>query len=132
MQAVLPEVKTLIDEFSSLLSTEEMVRAERFRFLEHRQRFILSRGILRQILSQYLHQPAESISFTIGEQGKPYLQDNPISLQFNLSHSADIAVYAFTLGNEIGVDIEKVDSEVNFAVADRFFSESENQQIIHI
>ena len=107
----------------ALLSPEETARAERFRFPVHRQRFIAARGYLRQLLSAYLKQPAESIIFSYSHRGKPYLPDQ--RLQFNVSHSHDMAVYAFTLDQPVGIDIEKVKADYDDGVAERFFSPQE-------
>ena len=49
-------------------------------------------------------------------------------LRFNVSHSDDVAVYAFSTGREIGIDIESIrvirDAE---DIAARFFSRRENE-----
>ncbi len=49
-----------------------------------------------------------SIVFSFNNFGKPYIPDNKYELQFNLSHSDDLIVFAFSVGTEIGVDIERV------------------------
>ena len=46
--------------------------------------------------------------FSFNEFGKPFIQDNKYGLQFNLSHCDDLIVFAFSRGNEIGVDIERI------------------------
>ncbi len=43
-----------IERFAILLSADEQIRADRFRFAQHRQRFIAGRGILRSLLGRYL------------------------------------------------------------------------------
>ena len=52
----------------------------------------------------------ERVELTFGERGKPALaaRQNSASepLHFNLSDSEDLAVYAFSLGSEMGVDVE--------------------------
>jgi 4'-phosphopantetheinyl transferase len=105
------------------LSADEVARADRFRFPIHRQRFIAARGILRQMLACYLNVEASELSFDYSPRGKPSLSGQP--LQFNVSHSHDMAVYAFTLHQPIGVDIEKTQATYDDAVAGRFFSEKE-------
>ena len=112
-----------------LLSPDEIARADRFRFPIHRLRFILARGILRKILSFYTGIPPAELGFSYGPRGKPYLKDNKLNLQFNVSHSDDLAVYGFTLGHELGVDIEKISPTFKAGVAKRFFSEAENQAL---
>ena len=65
----LPESK--IEELQSILSDDEQSRANRFKFAQHRHRFIAARGFLRKILSNYLQINPESILFQYGDRGKP-------------------------------------------------------------
>ncbi|MDR3477282.1 MAG: 4'-phosphopantetheinyl transferase superfamily protein [Gammaproteobacteria bacterium] len=111
----------------SALSPDEVARANRFRFPIHRQRFIAARGMLRNIVGAYLEVDPKVIMFDYSPRGKPYLREQ--ALQFNVSHSQDMAVYAFTLDQPIGVDIEKTQEKYDDAVAARFFSESEYREL---
>ena len=94
----------------AFLSHKEKERAARFHFERDRSRYISAHVALRKLLSRYLHVDPSLIQFLVGEKGKPYL--NPAAhssnLRFNLSHSADLAVYAFTLGIDVGIDVEAV------------------------
>ena len=128
-RAWLPDLHTYEADFLPLLSADEATRAARFRFPIHRLRFILARGILRQILSVYTNMAPQDIEFSYGPRGKPYLIPNPLDLQFNVSHSHDLAVFAITRKHEIGVDTEKMEDEYNDAVVERFFSQQEHQEI---
>jgi len=98
-----PTEKT--QQLSQILSPEENNKANRFYFEKDRHKFILSRGTLRTILSQYLNFPPQNLKFTYSKQGKPtLLTETPI--YFNLSHSHEITLYAITLNREIGIDLE--------------------------
>jgi 4'-phosphopantetheinyl transferase len=112
------------------LSEDEVARALRFHLPLHRQRYIITRGLLRKLLSLYTTLSPDKIALTYGEKGKPYLRENPLSLQFNLSHSDERAIYGFTLHHEIGVDIQKTTSSFNEGVAKRFFSASEIAELL--
>ncbi len=92
------------------LSQAERDRAMRFCSLPDRNRFITRRGILRQICSAYLAVEPERLRFEQGPWGKPRLAGCPDhnDLQFNMSCSHMVAVYAFTLGREVGVDVEQI------------------------
>jgi len=91
-----------------LLSKTETGRADRFRVEPARGCYILSWGILRILLGALTGTPPEAIEFDFGAYGKPYLPGpkNPDRLMFNLSHSGDDILFAFTRIAEIGVDIE--------------------------
>jgi 4'-phosphopantetheinyl transferase len=92
------------------LSPGELDRASRFRSLYDRNRFIARRGILRQICGAYLAiEPAE-LAFDQGPWGKPHLAKtcDRDTLRFSMSHSHMVALYAFTSGREVGIDVEQV------------------------
>ncbi len=114
---------------SQTLSSDEYMRAKRFRFEKDRNRFIVGRGILRTILGYYLHLEPGKIQFCYGKYGKPALADTSGkgTICFNLSHSEGIALYAFNRDHEIGIDIEHIRniSEMD-QIAERFFSVREN------
>lgn len=117
-----------IARLTNTLSTDEIARANGFRFDRHKNRFIAARGYLRQILSSYLQKSSEEITFEYSDRGKPKLLNT--NLQFNVSHSQDIALYGFTNHNLIGIDIEYLRSNVECAkIAKRFFNEREYQII---
>lgn len=117
-----------IDALKIVLHPDEIQRADRFRFPIHRQRFIAARGILRYILSYYLDSEPQDIEFAYHHRGKPYLINTDV--QFNLSHSHDMAVYAVTLHHAIGIDIERISDKFEEAVAKRYFSSEEYKQLM--
>lgn len=94
--------------FRSLLAPDEVARAGRFVFEEDRHRYIIGRGRLRVILGSYLQLEPAQLEFVYGPYGKPALKpgqtDKP--LEFNVSHSKDLALYALNWQRRIGVDIE--------------------------
>jgi len=116
----------VVTERKRLLSPDEMARAERFHFECHRRRFIVGRSALRLLIGSYLERPPEAIRFAYGKNGKPRLADPPVSrhgLEFNLSHSHELALVAVCVGYEVGVDLEGVRPVGDIlALADRFFS----------
>ena len=89
-----------------LLAPDEQVRANRFYFDIHRHRFIVGRGVLRILLGNYLNIQPQAVVFAYGEQGRPFLSHSDFA--FNISHSEDVALLAFTWGRELGVDVEAI------------------------
>ena len=116
-----------VDEFSQFLTTQERQRAAKFINPLHGDRWIVARGYLRQILSQYLDLTPAQIVFTYTQQGKPEVEGSPI--QFNLSHSGDRAVYGIS-ASAIGIDLEYIHPLPAADLVDRFFSPAE-QAIFH-
>jgi len=108
---------------SMLLQADEIQRANRFRFAMHRRRFINARATLRSILSHYLNIIPQKIQISYSETGKPYLPG--AELHFNLSHSHELALFAFTYQTTVGVDLEKIREDYNEDIAQRFFSAQE-------
>jgi len=119
-----------MDRFIHSLSIDERMRAGRFHFQKDRKRFIVRHGMLRMILGQYLSVEACELRFYQGKNGKPAITETfgNGTIQFNLSHSNEIALFAFTRGREIGVDIEYIhDISEMEQIAERFFSIKENE-----
>ena len=117
-----------VQDQQNTLSADELCRAERFRFKKDRQRYIVAHGLLRTILSHYLGIEPSLLRFSYSDYGKPSMVPMPAQnvLQFNLSHSDGLALYAVARGREIGIDLERVhpidDAE---SIAERFFSPQE-------
>jgi 4'-phosphopantetheinyl transferase len=82
--------------------------------------------VLRALIASYLHVAPETVSFSYGPKGKPALIGAACSLSFNVSNSGEIAVYVFTRGCEIGVDVEHRRRAVEIEhIAQRFFAPRE-------
>lgn len=109
------------------LSPEERIRASRYRFSFDVRTSMLARAILRQILCRYLGTAAAELSFTYGAHGKPALANCEAEwLQFNVSHSGDLALYAIAREREVGVDLERVNPALaSWQLASAFFAEGE-------
>jgi 4'-phosphopantetheinyl transferase len=84
------------------------------------------------LLGRYLRCRARDVAFTFRSNGKPGLQGES-RLQFNMSHSDSLAVYAFTTDCEIGIDTEKV-REIADAneIAARYFCRAEALELFSI
>ncbi len=120
-----------LQECERLLSEDERSRAERFRGGLLRNRYIAGRGMLRMLLGRYLRVDPASFSLSYQAHGKPELGPpwNSGSVEFNLAHSHELAVYAFTRGSPIGVDVECIRPMPNAAaLMERFFSPQEVEQ----
>ena len=118
--------------FRTLLSDEEQLRADRFRFSEHRRRFTVARGMLRRLLGYYLHQSPEKIALRYGPFGKPFLSRYEF-LKFNLSHADDLALFGFALDHEIGIDLERINTGIEFQqLARHFFARKEMAMLLEL
>jgi phosphopantetheinyl transferase len=111
------------DELEDLLCAEELARAARIVRERERVLWARARGVLRALLGRYLGRDPRTLEFVLGPHGKPALLPGGLEpgpdaaaagaaraagpdLRFNLSHSGTLALYAVTVGREVGVDIE--------------------------
>jgi 4'-phosphopantetheinyl transferase len=112
-----------------LLSAEERVRAEQFRFEKDSARFIVARATLRTILGQYLGVHPTNVQFTYEVNGKPILANRQKAdqiLHFNVSHSQGLALYAVSNCAPLGVDVEFLRPIPDMAqIARSYFSKGE-------
>ncbi len=126
--ASLRQPQFLIPRLSSCLSIEEFNRANRFHFYKDRKKYIVGRGLLRQIISTYSSLNPGQIRFGYNDFGKPFLENQAghHKLNFNLAHSHNLVLYGFVYDREIGVDIEYIREDLsNEKIAERFFSPGE-------
>jgi len=128
-----------IEILRSLLSPDELARADRYKFDEPRRRFVVCRAALRQLLGSCLDCEPASLKFVYGPHGKPMLEPNaviptgssllaprPLLVEFGVSHSVDLALIALAVGRRVGADVERCDAKVRIhKLAARFFSPRE-------
>lgn len=124
-----------IEELAGLLSLDERERAARFVFARDRDRFVVARARLRQILGSYLSTDPRRLRFAYGAFGKPALEGlaGGHQISFNLSHSGELALYALTSGPRVGVDVELVRQNLEYAaLLTDVFSPPERQAIAEL
>lgn len=123
---------TTVEEFRKFLTPDELIRASRFRSQHLQRSFIVRRGALRLLLGRYSDTDPAQIRFRYGPNGKPAI-DAPSRIWFNTSHSANLALCAFALDREIGVDVEQIRPLPDMEeIAKRFFSEEETSALLSL
>ncbi|WP_320008056.1 4'-phosphopantetheinyl transferase superfamily protein [Maridesulfovibrio sp.] len=112
----------------ALLSEDERGRASLMANTLLKSRFLTFHVFLRCMLSMYIGSGPQGVCFSYNDYGKPELGSENIF--FNLSHSGDLAVAAFSGCNELGVDIERVKPVPEAVeIARNFFSRIETRWI---
>jgi len=116
----------LIDDFAKILSSDEHARASRYHQEKDRQRFIVSRVVLRFLLARYSDNNPEKIEFETGLNKKPFLKNSSADrLCFNVSHSGDMILIALS-DSDIGTDAEMIDEIFSYAeILEQNFSNEE-------
>jgi 4'-phosphopantetheinyl transferase len=123
-----PPVEVL-ERLAASISAEETQRAARFHFPADKDRFIAAHGCLRAVLARYLHCEPDQLAFSVNPYGKPALHDH--HLEFNLSHSGDFALIAVAQERKVGVDVERIRSDMELeSIANRYFSQREVSEFL--
>jgi 4'-phosphopantetheinyl transferase len=89
------------------LAEDERTRAGRFKFERDARRFVVTRSALRAVLGGYLRVAPRTLAFSYGAHGKPALEGGHAALDFNVSHSGEMAVVAAGWRRAVGVDVEQ-------------------------
>lgn len=91
------------------LNSVERARANRYKSTIARRRFVLCRATLRSKLCDRLGLPNSELSFNDVHNEKPeaFVMNTAIDCEFNVSHSFDHGLIAFSNRGRIGADIEE-------------------------
>jgi len=122
---------TLWPGAEALLNPVELQRAKRFHFDRHQRRFTIARAMLRLILARYLPLEPQALTFSTNIYGKPFLT-HPSHIQFNLSHSQDLALLAIGQQHPVGIDIEFFSSRPFQGMSKMMFSAQEIQSYAQV
>lgn len=117
----------------TILSPDELARADRFHFARDRQHFTATRALLRMVLGSYLGYEPSMLTFAYSDKGRPLLgaKQSAIPMQFNVSHSGARALLAFSLDRDVGVDVERIRPNLDHDVlAQRYFSPAEQKALV--
>lgn len=118
----------LLTAWWALLAPEERVRHKRLRFEHTRQQYLLTRALVRWVLSRHAAVPPEALVFGTNAWGKPEIQGPPGSppLRFNVSRTRGMVACLVALDHDVGVDVEDTTRiQDTDDVAERFFSSAE-------
>jgi len=114
-------------DLPELLSNDEIARFACISHPKARSYFLRTRSALRMILASYVRRPANELTFTSGKNGKPELAADSPALCFNLSHSGHCFLLSVAVESDVGIDIEQVQANRDFAaLARRFFTAEES------
>lgn len=127
----LPQAEAAL-QFEQVLSAQERARHDRFVFEKDRRRFLLTRSLVRYVLSRYVPLPPAAWAFEATALGRPVaLNVHPAAqgLAFNLSHSDGVVLMGVTRGRDIGIDVEDLRRRVPLEIADSYFAPDEVHQL---
>jgi 4'-phosphopantetheinyl transferase len=124
----------LTEACRDVLSPAERQRADRFVFAHDRSHHTIAHGVLRHLLGRYCGIAPGELRFQATASGKPSLQSPAgaaaSSLQFNLTHSDDRALLGVSDGRELGIDLERIRSNLEaLDISRHYFFGSEREAI---
>lgn len=125
------EYNNSIKCFSSVLSEDELSRMKRFYFERDRHQFLLTRYLVRNMLSHYfpVMEPRDW-RFSYSKLGKPFIDSKILgnSFSFNISHTRELIVCAVAPCRHVGIDIELPGLKQDvLGIADHYFSDREKE-----
>jgi 4'-phosphopantetheinyl transferase len=118
----------LFHEYRSMLSRRERDQEAAFRFAKDRERFLVTRALVRTVLSRYAAVPPSAWDFGSTQHGRPFLLPRasvPVTATFNVSHTNELIILAVGVRRILGVDVESLARKARPAVTARWFTADE-------
>lgn len=94
----------LIERYEALLTDDERESYQRLRMPAHRREFLVSRALLRAVLSEYHEESPAAWLFTRNQYGKPEMSGSTAGIFFNIAHSAGLAACVVSKVSDVGID----------------------------
>lgn len=119
----------LLERYRALLAPDEARQHLRFVFPEGRHEYLLTRALVRTVLSRYAPEVApEAWIFTRTAHGRPEIAGpaGAPAFRFNLSNTRGLIACLVASGHEVGVDVEDTSrAGETVEIAEHYFSPSE-------
>ncbi len=120
----------LLATYSTLLTSTETAKQQRYKFAKDRHDALITRAFIRDLLSYYADVAPQDWQFEKGNKDKPEVINCPLPLRFNISHTKNLIICAVTLEDDIGCDVENTGRNNNvLAIAERYFSSTEINEL---
>lgn len=123
----------LLQRYWRLISGQERTQARRFYFAADRHRYLVTRALVRTVLSRYAPVAPEQWRFVCNAYGKPAVANHgrqAAGISFNLSHSRQLVVLGVGCGQALGIDAENLnDRQAPVDLAQRYFCAGEAQAL---
>lgn len=123
----------LVDRYLAALSPEELDRLTRFGMARLRHPYLVTRALVRDVLSRYAGISPAEWQFTANRYGRPEIASPAAyaAWRFNLSHTDGLIVLAVSRDVELGVDVENVERRWSgVALAERYFAPTEVAELL--
>ncbi|MCU1350276.1 MAG: 4-phosphopantetheinyl transferase [Acidobacteria bacterium] len=115
--------------YRELLDPAEREQEPRFYFARDRRRYLVTRALVRTVLSRYAAVEPKNWVFSTNAYGRPEIanpEGSEAGLSFNISHTHSLIVLGVTKQRALGVDVENVRTrEAAIGVANHYFAAPE-------
>ncbi|MBM3094031.1 4'-phosphopantetheinyl transferase superfamily protein [Ensifer sp. T173] len=120
----------LLAHLRSLLSEKELLQETRFHFADDRKRYLVTRALVRSVLSRYAPVHPASWEFCVNAYGRPHLSpahgDEAQGLRFNVSHTRGLIALGVARDRDLGIDVEHLAvRDIPAGLAERWFTPEE-------
>jgi 4'-phosphopantetheinyl transferase len=123
----------LVQRYDQLMTNDEREKQRRYIFERDRHDALVTRALVRTVLSRYAGVAPEDWRFAKGDKGKPEIVDAPWPLRFNVSHTRGMIICGVVRKYDIGVDVEHIHRDTDVTqIADRFFSPIEVREMFSL
>src|SRR5262245_2251754 len=113
---------------TQILSRDEKIRAQSFRFEDDRNLYVLGKAFVRILLSRYAPIDPSLWEFTPNEYGKPAISgpSGVREIAFNITHTTGLISAVFALDSSVGIDAEHHGRRIDaLAIAEHYLSPDE-------
>ena len=122
---------TLLSRYDALMTEEERARHRRFYFEKDRHMFLVTRALVRTVLSRYAPTAPEDWRFDKNEWGRPHIAPPRVGPSFNLSNTHGLVACAVARSPSVGIDVENTSRKTEpQEIAHRFFSTTEAEALL--
>ena len=112
--------------YRHVLTEAERAKVDRLHFARDRHTALMTRVLVRVVLSRYCDVDPREWRFHTNQYGRPEVAMPRCGVRFNLSHTAGLVVCLVSRGREVGVDAERLSRGGRWLeLAERFFAPTE-------
>ena len=126
----------LLAQLRQLLTDAERQQERRFYFADDRKRYLITRAMVRTVLSRYEAVAPADWVFSTNRYGRPEIAnfgEAGCDLGFNISHTRSLIALGVTRGGALGIDVENIEARAaSIGVANRFFAPTETAELFRL
>jgi len=119
----------LIVSYRELLNPTEIEEESRFHFARDRHRYLVTRALVRTVLSRYASVGPKDWVFSTDVYGRPHIANTEATdscLSFSVSHTQGLIVLGVAKGRSLGVDVENfAPRDISIDIANHHFAPQE-------